>query len=216
MFGSIMPAPLAMPAMVMVLPSQTKRAVTDFGRVSEVRMAWAERTPSAASRERRVAETLMPSATLAIGSSSPIRPVEQTRKASFGAPTAAAESRAIAAASASPWAAVQALALPLLPTMPRILSADTASTCWQNRTGAAFTSLVVNTPAAAHGWSATTSVRSRRSAPLLRMSQPAAPTRKPGTSETPGESLVNSMDMENQRRPSDSSQPIIRLRFWTA
>ena len=86
-----------------------------------MRMAWAERTPSAASRERREAETLMPSATLVIGSSSPIRPVEQTRKASSGAPTAAAESLAIATASASPWAAVQALALPLLPTMPRIL-----------------------------------------------------------------------------------------------
>ena len=102
MLGSIMPAPLAMPAMVTVFPSQTKRAVTDLGRVSEVRIALAERTPSAASRERRAAEALMPSATLAIGSSSPIRPVEQTRNASSGAPTAAAASFAIAAASASP------------------------------------------------------------------------------------------------------------------
>jgi hypothetical protein len=44
------------------------------------------------------------------------------------------ELRRSAAASASPWAAVQALALPLLPTMPRIRSAETASTCWQKRT----------------------------------------------------------------------------------
>ena len=42
-------------------------------------------------------------------------------KVSFGAPTAAAESFAIAIASSSPCTEVQAFALPLLATMPRTI-----------------------------------------------------------------------------------------------
>ena len=124
-------------------------------------------------------------ATFSMGINSPILPVEQTKTSSLRAPTAAAASSHILSASESPRVPVQALAFPLLATIARILG-EASSLDISSNTGEAFTSFVVNTPAASAGVSDTTSAKSRRvKSSLFLMSHAAAPTLNPFTSPSP-------------------------------
>ena len=115
-----MPAPLAMPATVTVFPPTENFAVQVLRRVSDVRIASAARRDSAGSRERFFAASAMPRAIFSIGRLTPMRPVEQTKNCSGETPQASAASAHIAAASFMPCSPVQALAFPLVATMPRM------------------------------------------------------------------------------------------------
>ena len=66
------------------------------------------------------AASLTPASIFSIGSGSPITPVDMTSAAPAGRPSAVSANAAMAAASVSPWAPVQALALPALITTARM------------------------------------------------------------------------------------------------
>ena len=95
---------------------------------------------------RAAAAAGMPASSSGIGNRSPIRPVEQTATSSTGQSSAAAVSSAIRAASAMPGSPVQAFAPPELSTTARRVP---SATCRDQRTGAAWTRLLVKTAAAA-------------------------------------------------------------------
>ena len=111
------------------------------------------------------------------GNDWPMTPVEAGKTKESGIPNKLAAVWEDAAAAANPASPVQALALPLF---TRIAWAwPRRSLCWQRSTGAALTLLVVNTPAAFAGLSATIRARSRRPGFLMAASTAAA--RNPGT-----------------------------------
>ncbi len=144
--GASMPAPLAMPP-----TDQPSRAATAFfATVSVVMIASAAFGPPSAASALTAA--LTPGSSLSIGSSSPIRPVEQT--AMSPGPTISflversteAVCSAVACVSRKPCEPVHAFAPPELSTTAR--TTPPLSTCWLQSTGAAFTRLPVKTPAA--------------------------------------------------------------------
>jgi len=99
-----------------------------------------------------VASFSMPGRMMSIRRGTPMRPVEQTRKVSGATPNCWAAWTAMAWASRRPCLPVQALAWPLLTTMPwatPILATRSAS----SRTVAALTWLVVKVPARTAGTS---------------------------------------------------------------
>ena len=88
-----------------------------------------------------------------------MRPVEQTATSAAPTSRSLAASSAVACVSWKPFDPVQALAPPALSTTAR--TAPVLSTCWLHSTGAAFTRLLVKTPAAsARGPSLTTTATS--------------------------------------------------------
>jgi hypothetical protein len=95
---------------------------------------------------------------LAIGSATPISPVEQTSISIEAQPTASAAAVAIASASIRPAAPVPALALPELTTTPAAIPPLAASRSTQASTGGARNLFRVNT--AAHGTGLPSSVTS--------------------------------------------------------
>ena len=191
--GSIIPAPFAMPATDIFLPPNATVAMTVFGRVSEVMIARLAAALCSSESESFDAASAIPFATFSIGINSPILPVEHTRTSSLRQPAAAAASSHIFSASSEPRAPVHALALPLLATIARILG-EASRRAMSSNTGEAFTSFVVNTPAASAGVSETTSAKSRREkSPLFLMSHAAAPTLKPFTNPKPATSSRTSM-----------------------
>ena len=162
-FGPIIAAPLANPATAW--PRLVRRVAT-LMTVSVVRMACA--ASLRASEPGRKFETPrgMPASRVAIGSGRPITPVLATSTDSAGQPRPLATSAAMRSASRSPWAPVQALALPLHTTMAR---ADGLGTrLMLSCTGAARTWFCVNTPAPLAGRVLAITARSRRSGSLLR------------------------------------------------
>ena len=173
--GASMPAPLAIPPTVNPGPATT----TVLGTLSVVMMARAAAGPPSRASASWAAST--PAVILSIGSSSPMRPVEQTAMSSASTPSRAATWPAVARVSAKPAAPVQALAPPELST--------TAASCPRpmisshQRTGAALTRLVVNTPAASYrGPSLTTRATSGSPDDLSPAATPAA--RKPAGAVT--------------------------------
>ena len=127
-------------------------------------MASAARWPAAVSPARSAAAAGMPVSTAAMGSGTPMRPVEQTRTSSGGQPSAVAVTSHMRRAWARPGAPVAALAFPALRT--------TAAACPSVRllrltcTGAAATRLVVNTPAAVTGRRSAVATSARSGSPL--------------------------------------------------
>ncbi len=165
--GASMPAPLAMPPTV-----QPSLVTTDvLWTVSVVLMAMAAFSPPCS--ESCAAAVSTPGSSLSIGSSRPMRPVEQTATSTAPRPRTSATFSAVACASWKPLGPVQALAPPELRT-----TADTwplFSTCSDHRTGAAFTRLEVKTPAAARrGPVLTTRARSGLPFSLIPAAMPAA------------------------------------------
>ena len=106
--GWIMPAPLAMPPMMIGPPGVSRRTAQCFGRVSVVMIARAASTPPAG--ESFVAASRRPRATFSTGSGTPMTPVESTRAVRGGRPAASSALRAIARAASSPAAPVHAFA----------------------------------------------------------------------------------------------------------
>ena len=143
MSGAIMPAPLAMPAMVTSIPSIATVAAASLGNVSVVMIARAASAmpPGAASLRSR---SKTPS-NLDASRGSPITPVD-AMKISLGlAFSAAAASLAVKAVAAAPVFPVKALALPEFTTSARAL--PLASLARHHSTGADGHFEVVNTPA---------------------------------------------------------------------
>ncbi|MCY1369085.1 hypothetical protein D9M68_769420 [compost metagenome] len=124
MLGRIMPAPLAMPLTVTVLPPTTAWRLMALGRVSVVMI------PSAAlSHCEPVAPSAPPASDNAAGSpasrrsrgkGSMITPVEKGSTCSCCTPRASAMALAVWRAFCSPGSPVPALALPVLMTMARM------------------------------------------------------------------------------------------------
>jgi hypothetical protein len=171
--GAIMPAPLVMPPMRHPAGSV---CATVFGTVSVVMIARAAAPPAGSSDPSAACAAPTPPSTFSFGSCSPMRPVEHTATSIAPQPIKPAAASAVACAVWKPWWPVQALAPPELRTTARSL--PVASTCSDQRTGAALTLLRVNTPAAVElGPSLTTSARSRVRLVLSPAATPAA--RKP-------------------------------------
>ena len=158
MSGAIMPAPLAMPAMVTVATPSRARAVATLGKVSVVVIAWAASSqPPACARATRPSITAPNWRT---SSGSPMTPVE-ARKTSAGLQAAAlAASSAVNLQAARPLLPVKALALPELMTSARALRPLSLSR--HHSTGAEGHFERVNTPAAAVPSSSKTSSTSGR------------------------------------------------------
>ena len=159
MLGRIMPAPLAMPVTVTVVPPIRTSRDAAFATVSVVMMACAAvaqfdsfRSASAAGR---------PASIRSIGSGSMMTPVENGSTCSGERSSRRASAWQLWSARASPSAPVPALALPVL-----ITSARTPGPCARclrhNCTGAAQKRFVVNTPATLVPAGTVTTVRSRR------------------------------------------------------
>jgi hypothetical protein len=115
-------------------------------------------------------------------------------------PSGLATASHIAVASRIPCTPVQALALPELAMIARIL--PLRMWAWVTRTGAALTRLVVKVPAELHGTSEYTSARSRRRASGFLMPHDTALVRKRWGAPTPplmrakGKSMVPNRDEE--------------------
>ena len=112
MFGLIMPAPLAMPVMVMVLPPSCSCVDAALGRVSVVMMPRATLCHSLPVSSAKAAPTT--ALILAAGSNSPITPVENGNTDLLLTPAACANASQQLCAACMPGMPVPALALPVL------------------------------------------------------------------------------------------------------
>src|SRR5512139_2210498 len=170
MSGAIIPAPLAMPARVTVLPPARTRRIPRFGNASVVRIASpASGSPFGSSRFARPgrAATILPT-----GRGTPMTPVEPTSRESFGRPRTSQAAREVSRTAAVPAAPVQAFAFPLFTTIPR--RRPRFRFALPQTTGAAATRFRVNTTAETHGRSLTTSARSGFPVRLIPQGTPAA------------------------------------------
>src|SRR5215467_4192772 len=165
--GASMPAPLAMPPIV--YPSGRWNAI--LATVSVVLIASAAARPP--DREASATAASAPASRRSMGRRSPIRPVEQTAISPAESASRSARRSALEWVSVKPSGPVQALAPPELSRTARTLPPRT--TCWVHSTGAAFTRLAVNTPAAARdGPSLITTATSRPPDALIPAAAPAA------------------------------------------
>ena len=143
MFGSIIPAPLAMPPRRTVFPSISNSTATSLGKVSLVMIA------SAACRLpwlfAAAGNSAMEVSIFSIGSGTPMRPVEQTMTWRDRNPRALAVASAMRLAFSMPATPVQALAFPAFAMMAR--ASPDRRCIIDTRTGAALTRFVVNVPA---------------------------------------------------------------------
>ena len=157
MFGPIIAAPLANPAIV----APPTRTLAVLATVSVVRIACAASAKASTPARAARAATGMPASRTAIGSGRPITPVLATSTSAGSQCSSRARSSAMRRASSRPWSPVQALALPEQTTKPRVESRPMR--CRLTCTGAAQTRFCVKTPADAAGRSDTTTHKSRRS-----------------------------------------------------
>ena len=176
MFGRIMPAPLAMPVTVTVLPLIATRRDAALGSVSVVMM------PSAAASQwsgaRSASAAGRPATMRSTGRVSMITPVENGSTCSGARSRCCASAMQAVRARTRPSSPVPALALPVLMSsvrMPTPAARCSRHTC----TGAAQKRFCVNTAATCVPSSSTISTRSRRLA--LRMPAIATPRRTPAT-----------------------------------
>src|SRR5512141_1732803 len=175
MFGAIIPAPFAIPPIVIVRPPARILRIPRFGKASVVQIA----SPAVAIPvgERRAARPGRAATILSTGSGTPMTPVEPIRSESTGRPRAAPAARDVSRTARFPTAPVQAFALPLFATIPR--SRDRVRSALPQTTGAAATLFRVNTTADTQGRSLTTSARSGFPDFLIPHDVPAP--RNPGT-----------------------------------
>ena len=156
MLGRIIPAPFAIAAIVPVFELIRIFFANDFAKVSVVIIASATRlSPSG---ERVFTSSGRELIILSFGRRLPMMPVDETYTRPGVTPSAPAVSRIISFASLKPCRPVHAFALPLLMMMARPLREPIFSIA--SFTGAAFTLLVVNTPAIVAGLSDTIRARS--------------------------------------------------------
>src|SRR5437867_11968170 len=176
MFGRIMPAPLAMPVIVTVLPPICTWRDAALGSVSVVMM------PSAAcaqwSTRRSASAAGRPASMRSTGSVSMITPVENGSTCSGATPSCLPKAMQVERARAKPSSPVPALALPVLISSARI-GWPPARNSRHSCTGAAQKRLRVKTPATALPSSSAKTTRSLRLA--LRTPAMATPMRTPGT-----------------------------------
>src|SRR5581483_7372508 len=174
-----MPAPLAHPAMAISAPPMRSFVAAILGWVSVVRMAVAKSArPSGASLLTACA---IPARYFSRSYKRPMTPVEAGATSAASHPRASARQAAESSASFMPVLPVKQFAEPELTATARSRPARTRS--WAMITGAALTRLVVKTPAAVAGASATMIPRSLRSGSLR--SPAATPAkRKPRTRRT--------------------------------
>ena len=174
-----MPLPFAIPPTVMRRPATSRITAVCFAKVSVVMMAVAASSPVRSS-SASTASGMAPRS-LSTGNGTPITPVDATITSSGAHPRAFASASAVATASRSPCAPVHALAFPALMMTARAMP----PAIWRRETvtGAAATWLVVKTPAAGTGFSATTSARSRFPSALSPAATPEAV--KPSGAATP-------------------------------
>jgi hypothetical protein len=168
--GAIMPAPLAKPPTVH--PSGCLTAVC-LGTVSVVITARAASRPACLVSASAAVAASTPASSAAIGSRSPIRPVEHTPTSIAPMSSRLATRSAVAWVSWNPSGPVHALAPPEFSTTAR--SRRWTSACLVHSTGAALTLLRVNTPAAvSRGPSLTSRARSFSPLALMPAATPAA------------------------------------------
>ena len=183
MFGWSMPAPLAVPPTVQVIPAVTKVASATFATVSVVMIARA--TSSPAPGDIASAAARMPRVTRSMGMGRPITPVLHTSTSPGSRSSASPAVAHITSASRNPCAPVHALALPALTTIAESDAPRRSVSC-EITTGAAFTELRVKTPAATAGVSdRITAMSVRVSSPSSRTPAAATPARKPSGAQTP-------------------------------
>ncbi len=175
-----MPEPLAMPANVTVLPSASNRATPSLGIRSVVIIACSALLPPVTSDVNSATASFAPSSTACRSRRLPITPVEPVRISAGWQPSSLATEAAMDSAATGPSAPTQALALPLLITIPRAWPA--ANRSMVRTSECPFTKFLVNTPAATAGSSLTTKARSLLPFAFRPQATPAA--RKPGTEVT--------------------------------
>ncbi len=176
MFGAIIPAPFAIPPIVIVRPSPARIfRIPRFGKASVVRIA--SPAPAIPFGERRAARTGIAATIFSTGSGTPMTPVEPISSESTGRPRDLAAARLVSRTARIPTAPVQAFALPLFATIPR--SRDRVRSPFPQTTGEAATLFRVKTTAETHGRSLTTSARSGIPDFLIPHDIPAP--RNPGT-----------------------------------
>ncbi len=108
MSGWIIPAPFAMPPIVIGPPGVSTRTAQCLGLVSVVMIARAASMPPSVESLRAASRS--PRSTLSTGSGTPITPVESTSAVRGGSPAASSAQCAIARAASRPAAPVQAFA----------------------------------------------------------------------------------------------------------
>ena len=169
--GASMPAPLAMPETDQPCPPCDRDLVHGVGRLDRDGRVLVPVRRRGRRRRRRPRRAI-----LSIGSSSPMRPVEQTTTSPAETPRTSATCSAVRCVSRKPWVPVQALAPPELRTTA---STRPSATTWRDHvTGAASTRLVVKTAAA--WWSGPSLTTSARSGVPLALSPAVTPAaRKP-------------------------------------
>ena len=144
MFGRIMPAPLAMPVMVTVLPLTATVREAALATVSVVMMACAAACQLSAPRSACAAGR--PATRRSTGSGSRMTPVENGSTCAAPTPSSSPTASQVACAAWRPGSPVPALAMPVLITSARI-SPPAARWLRHNCTGAAQKRFCVNTPA---------------------------------------------------------------------
>ena len=162
MSGASMPAPLAMPATAKVGRSTS----TSLRPESVVRMPWAASAAASAESDRAATRVGMPDSIGAMGSGTPMRPVEQTRIRSSATPRPEATREHIRSASARPRAPVAALAFPLLTTTPEVRPPLAARWSRLTCTGAAAARLEVKVAAVGTPFPSSVASRARSNAPV--------------------------------------------------
>src|SRR3990172_790925 len=116
MLGHIIPAPLAMPATVTLLPLMLKLDWRVFGNASVVIIAEAAREKPSGRSPAISSGT--PALTFSTGKGTPMTPVDDTSISPFLSPSPFSMKDAMAQAAAYPSLPVHALALPLFTTTP--------------------------------------------------------------------------------------------------
>src|SRR6185503_10456318 len=175
MFGAIIPPPLPATASVTSRPPRRRRRTAVFGNASVVRIARAVSAKPRGESADRAAST--PGRSTSCGTGTPIFPVAHARTAASGTPRARATRAVDTSTVRRPCGPVHAFALPAWTSTAR--ARPLAMRACVTRTGAAAARLVVNTPAATAGRSATMSATS---GPVAFKPLRTPAKRKPGTS----------------------------------
>ncbi len=194
MFGAIIPAPFAIPPIVIVRPPARIFRIPRFGKASVVQIA--SPAPAIPFGERRAARPGRAATIFSTGSGTPMTPVEPIRSESTGRPRASPAARDVSRTARIPTAPVQAFALPLFATIPR--SRERVRSAFPQTTGAAATLFRVKTTAETHGRSLTTSARSGFPDFLIPHDVPAP--RNPGTTISFGHSAPFTSTPTRSRR----------------
>ena len=149
-FGCIIPDPLHIPPSVTSVPSTKKRTAISLRCVSVVIIASAAVCPASNVSAFAAASNFIPSLIRSIGICIPITPVEPINTAFCGICNSSEAASASSLQYAIPCTPVPAFATPAF-TTTACANGLFSTISLSHRTGAAFTTFVVNVPAAWHG-----------------------------------------------------------------